>query len=84
MNLALRNTLPLDFLAGERRAAFATRDEARAAAREAVDGDAQRRPRGIWRAAGGASAGVQVPERFVVGLLRAGRAHMGEPLETVR
>lgn len=65
------------------RTAHATLLEAHTAARDAfrVDG----RARCIWMVRGGASAGVVVPDRFVVGLEKAGMPAAGSFLHaTVR
>lgn len=73
-----------DFLSGTVRAAFMSRAEAVAAAREAVEFDEKRRPRNVWLCKGANSAGVVVPDRFVVGLAHDMPTEFGALLETVR
>lgn len=58
-----------DFVRGHVREVFPSRELAIAAARSAVAQDEQHRARVVWVCRGGESAGVVVPDRYVVGLL---------------
>lgn len=68
--------LPLDFIDGTVRQSFVRREDAIAAAREAIAQDEKRRARVVWHCSGAESAGCVVPAMFLVGLA-SGRDPVG-------